>query len=38
MRTLKTAFILLIGGTVLVPFVALSAYAATILAAAAVAP
>ena len=38
MRTLKTALVLLIGGTVLVPFVALSAYAATILAAAAVAP
>lgn len=38
MHALKTALSLLVGATVLVPFVALSAYAATILAAAVVAP
>jgi hypothetical protein len=38
MRILKTTLSLLVAATVLGPFVALSAYAATILAAAAVAP
>lgn len=38
MRTLKTSLSLLVAATVLGPFVALSTYAATILAAAAVAP
>jgi len=38
MRTLKTALSLVVAATVLGPFVALSAYAASILAAAVIAP